>query len=295
MSDRGIFFNPRTDYGFKLLFGQEKSKEFLIHFLNALLNGEYVITDVTYRDKEQIAPTSEERNIIYDIYCTTDKGHHILIEMQNARQSNFFNRCEWYMARSVVMQNQKGSEWNYKLEPVLGVFIMNFETEVTQGRLLSTAEYVIKENGKVLNKFPKMYFINLHQAKEVVSDDETDFERWANILKYMETMTKIPYGSLESLKREAKNIWDKLQSFATIHNFDKAQMEAYEDSLRAYRDAIAVREAAIEDGLAEGRAKGRAEELKMLVNKFKAKGFSVEEIADMCDLTLDDVKTMLEE
>lgn len=52
MSDAGVFFNPRTDYGFKLLFGQEESKEFLLHFLNALFEGEYVITDVTYRDKE---------------------------------------------------------------------------------------------------------------------------------------------------------------------------------------------------------------------------------------------------
>ncbi len=32
-----IFINPKTDYGFKKIFGSAKSKDILISFLNALL------------------------------------------------------------------------------------------------------------------------------------------------------------------------------------------------------------------------------------------------------------------
>ena len=49
----GTFINPFTDFGFKRLFGQEDSKIVLIGFLNALFEGEFVVTDLEYRDKEQ--------------------------------------------------------------------------------------------------------------------------------------------------------------------------------------------------------------------------------------------------
>lgn len=49
------FINPFTEFGFKLIFGTEKSKPFLIHFLNAVLKDEpgyEEIVDIEYKDKE---------------------------------------------------------------------------------------------------------------------------------------------------------------------------------------------------------------------------------------------------
>ena len=45
----GRFINPFTDFGFKFLFGREVEKELLIDFLNDLLVGEHVITDIQFR------------------------------------------------------------------------------------------------------------------------------------------------------------------------------------------------------------------------------------------------------
>ena len=47
------FINPFTDYGFKLIFGREVSKDLLIEFLNDLLEGERVITDLQFLNNEQ--------------------------------------------------------------------------------------------------------------------------------------------------------------------------------------------------------------------------------------------------
>ena len=49
------FINPFTDVGFKRIFGQEFSKPLLLDFLNNLLKGERVITDLKLLDKEQPA------------------------------------------------------------------------------------------------------------------------------------------------------------------------------------------------------------------------------------------------
>ena len=49
----GRFINPFTDFGFKFLFGREVEKELLIDFLNDLLVGEHVITDIQFLNNEQ--------------------------------------------------------------------------------------------------------------------------------------------------------------------------------------------------------------------------------------------------
>ena len=89
----GKFINPFTDYGFKKIFGQEVSKELLIEFLNDLLEGERVITDLTFLNNEQLPEYPGDRIAIYDIYCTTDTGEKIIVEMQNRSQVYFKERA----------------------------------------------------------------------------------------------------------------------------------------------------------------------------------------------------------
>ncbi len=48
----GVYVNPFTDVGFKIIFGQPASKELLITLLNELLVGEHVIEDLSLLGKE---------------------------------------------------------------------------------------------------------------------------------------------------------------------------------------------------------------------------------------------------
>ena len=75
----GRFINPFTDFGFKFLFGREVEKELLIDFLNDLLVGEHVITDIQFLNSEQQPEVKTERGLIYDIYCVTDTGERIIV------------------------------------------------------------------------------------------------------------------------------------------------------------------------------------------------------------------------
>ena len=83
------FINPFTDVGFKIIFGQEMTKDLLIDFLNDLLVGERHIQDITFLDKELQPEFQGDRGVIYDIYCTTDDGDHIIVEMQNRSRTGF--------------------------------------------------------------------------------------------------------------------------------------------------------------------------------------------------------------
>ena len=50
----GRFVNPFTDYGWKLLFGEEASKSILIEFFNDLLEGERHILNLKYLKTEEL-------------------------------------------------------------------------------------------------------------------------------------------------------------------------------------------------------------------------------------------------
>ena len=122
------FINPFTDFGFKRIFGQEDSKIILIGFLNALFEGEFVVTDLEYRDKELLRERPDSRNAIFDIFCTINTGERFILEMQNNYQKHFEDRALYYASRGIAHQGKKGS-WDYAFNAVFGVYFMNFMHE----------------------------------------------------------------------------------------------------------------------------------------------------------------------
>ena len=99
-----VFIHPLTDWGFKRIFGD---KELLMDFLNSLLEGERVITDLSYLNTERQPDENDGRKTVYDLYCKTDTGEYIIVEMQNRRQTYFKDRALYYMAKSVVNKESK--------------------------------------------------------------------------------------------------------------------------------------------------------------------------------------------
>ena len=160
----GTFINPFTDFGFKRLFGQEDSKVILIGFLNALFEGEFQVTDIVYRDKELLRERPNERGVIFDIYCTTDKGRHIILEMQNKKQEQFENRALYYMAKGIVKQGISG-DWDYNFDAVFGIYFMNFTENVLLSEFRSDFGIrnlrtdVPHEKAQVLTRLFRMVFL----------------------------------------------------------------------------------------------------------------------------------------
>ena len=96
------FVNPFTDLGFKVIFGQPASKGLLITLLNELLAGEHHIEDLCFLDKEDHTDNVHDKGIIYDLYCRTDSGEYIIVEMQNRWHSHFLDRTLYYVCRAVA-------------------------------------------------------------------------------------------------------------------------------------------------------------------------------------------------
>ena len=123
----GKYINPYTDFGFKKLFGTEMNKDLLISFLNSLFSGSVKeITDVEYLNGENLGDSYGDRRSVFDVYCKTDDGGRFIVEMQKAEQSYFKDRSVYYATTPIRQQAPKG-KWDYHLEDVYTIGILNFE------------------------------------------------------------------------------------------------------------------------------------------------------------------------
>ena len=199
------FINPFTDYGFKLIFGREVSKNLLIEFLNDLLEGERVITDLTFLNNEQLPDYPEGRGIIYDVYCTTDTGEKIIVEMQNRMQSNFKERSIFYLSRAIVNQGRTGHDWKFEIKAVYGVFLMNFIMDKNI-KLRTDVILADKETGELFSEKFRQIFIALPLFKKGEEECETNFERWIYILNNMETLKRLPFKARKAVSKGERAI-----------------------------------------------------------------------------------------
>ncbi|MDE6417621.1 MAG: Rpn family recombination-promoting nuclease/putative transposase [Duncaniella sp.] len=284
------YLNPFTDVGFKRIFGQEMSKDILISFLNALLEGEHVITDLTFLDKERVPILKSERGLVYDIYCTTDTGEHIIVEMQNKYQKHFRDRAVYYASTDIAWQAVKGSDWKYELTPVYGVYFMNFKfNEPDAAKPRTDVALMDMETGKIFSDKIRLIFLQLPLFDLTEEECDTDFKKWLYVLNNMQTFDRMPFAA-------QKAVFDRLGSIAEIANMPRKERWAYEESLRIYRDTIAIVDTAREEGEEKGMEKGIVQgENKMLtevVHSMREKGMDNQAISYLLNKDINTINSI---
>ena len=279
--DMAKYINPFTDIGFKRIFGQELSKPLLLDFLNSLFEGEKHMANLTFLDKEQPALFEEDRSLIYDIYCETDDGEKIIVEMQNKSQPFFKNRSIYYVSEAIARQGERGSVWNYAIDSVYLVAFLNFCPFDFKKQFRT--DVVLSEKGTVEQFSDKlrMIYLQLPLFEKEADECNNQVERWIYLLKNMDTLNRLPWAAQSAVFR-------KLESIADVGSMSRAERLKYDEALKKYRDTISV----FEGVRMEGRMEGRMQNMIENARKMKAYGFALDMIADITGLSIDEVKAL---
>ena len=279
------YINPFTDFGFKRIFGQELSKPLLLDFLNSLFEGEKHIVNLTFLDKEQPALFEEDRSLIYDIYCETDDGEKIIVEMQNKSQPFFKNRSIYYVSESIARQGERGSAWNYAIDSVYLVAFLNFSPLDFKKQFRTDVVLAEKGTTEQFSDKLRMIFLQLPLFTKEADECENQVERWIYLLKNMETLNRLPWAAQSA-------VFQKLESIADVSGMTRAERLQYDEALRKYRDTISVFEGARAEGRAEGILQGQRNEKIENARKMKAYGLELDMIADITGLNIDEVRDL---
>ncbi|MBR1933250.1 MAG: PD-(D/E)XK nuclease family transposase [Prevotella sp.] len=281
----GKFINPFTDVGFKRIFGQEVSKPVLIAFLNALLAEERTIVEVKFLDKEQVALTSDDRSLIYDIYCETETGEHIIVEMQNKYQPYFKKRSIYYLSRSIVEQGEKGREWNYDIKAVYLVAFLNFRMSDISDEFRTDVALMDMKQRTLFSDKVRLIYLQLPYFTKEADECSTVFERFIYVLQHLDILERMPWAAQNS-------VFEKLASIAEVASLDKEERRQYDENIRAYRDTNIVMEGQFIEGERKGRAEGKQEANMENARRMKADGMPTELIAKYTGLTSDDINML---
>ncbi|GAA6257008.1 Rpn family recombination-promoting nuclease/putative transposase [Bacteroides sp. f07] len=292
-----LYIDPRTDFGFKYLFGTPMNKELLIGFLNALFHGTYIIEDLTYLNGEQLGIRKEDRRAIFDVYCETESGEKFIVEMQNVFQQFFKDRSVYYSTFPIREQAKRG-DWDYRLESVYTVGILNFvfdEDKDSKDYFHHEVKLMDVNTKKVF--YDKLTFIYLELPKFTKTEHELEtlFEKWVFVLKNLSRLLERPAALQE-------RVFSRLFEAASITRFTPKQLREYEDSVKAYRDIVNAvntarkegheegHEEGLKEGLEEGLKKGREKEKMEIVRKMKSDGLSDGMIAKYTGLPIGEIE-----
>ena len=281
-----------TDFGFKRIFGTKPNKDLLINFLNSLFEGFQVIKDVKYLNSEHVGDVFAERKAIFDVYCENEKGEKFIVEMQNAYQKYFKDRSLFYSTFPIREQAPKGADWNFKLDHVYTVALLNFDLEeeaFDKDDINHDVGLLDKKTHKVFND--KLSFKYVEIAKFDKTEDElvTLYDKWLYVLKNLSRLDERPAALKEK-------VFSKLFEEAEIAKFTPTELKEYEDSLKAYRDVKNSIDTALEKGREEGRAEGREEGKNLkaiqIAKKLLESGMDVDTVMKMTDLSKSEIEKL---
>lgn len=308
----GVFIDPKTDFGFKRVFGNE---EMMISFLNEVISGEkkdICITAITYLSTEQFGIVPEERRVIFDTYCKTDRGEEVVVEMQNAHPLNFANRLIFYSTYPVRNQaperkrrgknGEKTQPWYYDLKAIYIVAIINFSLSKDDAAKDVVIDWIRLMSLKTKQTFSdKLNFVivDLTRFNRKKEELKTRQDFWLYTLKHAETLQERP----EEINDEIFiNLYDNI---LRTNKLNSEEMKAYNNSVLELKNlGLFVNYAKMEGmeigekrgmeiGKKRGMEIGKNEAYNKIVLNAADKGMSAEDISTLTDLPVEQVCNIL--
>ena len=283
-----------VDEVFKLVFGRESTKDVMIEFLNQVIP-DRTIVDLEFIDKEMHPIERDAKGTVYDMFCKTDDGARIIVEVQRRKQPFYPERALYYSTFQIQRQVEAGAK-QYDFLPVYVISILDFtiDTKSACDKVKTTYRLYEEESHVLLTDRVTFIFIELPKFRKSI--DELD----GNILEGMYFCFKNMAALNERPEVLDHQIFRRIFEVSELYNMDKNTRDKVLDKMTTERDLINQLEYArqeainegraegLEKGLAKGLAKGRAQERAENIRKMLAAGIPAETIAAALNITVEE-------
>jgi len=282
------FADPRTDFAFKKIFGNDQAKEVLISFLNAVLGleGSHAIAEVTIINPYQAPKISTLKHSYLDVKCRDHRGVEFVVEMQVQYAEGFGKRIQYNACKAYVGQIPAGEDYP-KLNQVIAITIVDFVMFREFDHYLSCHEFRETISNNCYLDEIRHYFIELPKFIKTEAELQSTIEKWCFFLKHTGRLVVIP----EKLNHEP---FRKAFEIANRANMTKEEWEAYDATSVRMQDERGIAIAARKEGEQIGQQRGRFEERKQILRALQHKGLGKEQIAEMTGFSLEEIERLLE-
>lgn len=288
------FLDPQNDVAFKKIFGTEKNKDILIHFLNDMLTFKEgaPIQEVTFLKTVQNPEVAFHKTSIVDILCKDEKGNSYIVEMQVAKEKGFEKRAQYYAAKAYVSQIHVGGAYE-NLKEIIFLAISNF--------IIFPHKKSYKSDHVVLDK--KSYdhdlkdfsftFLELPKFNKRIEELKTIEDKWMYFFKNGRETSSEEMMKVVGQDLIIERAYEELKGFS----WKEEELRSYDQAQKYEWDTIAIlaqkMDEGIEKGKEMGREEGRAEEKKKIVKALFSQGMGENAIASALGLSLEEVVHIL--
>jgi predicted transposase/invertase (TIGR01784 family) len=308
--------DPKTDFIFKLIFGNEKHPEILISFLNAVIQPINKIVSVKIKNVELEKKHLEDKFSRLDVFATTSNNEIVNIEIQLKDEKNMIKRSLYYLSK--MYESQLGSGENYsKLPRTVAINILRF-TYLKEKNFHNSYRFKNLKNNNELTDVMEIHFIELPKFDEKKEGKLlVENLKKLDMLKAWTLFLKEPSGqnirtledSVEEIKEAKKELTlissdEKNRTLyemreASLHDrvsaLEGAEEKGYKKAQKEIENAIKEKEEALQ------REKEAKKEKEILLNDKKEAifsllklGVSIEKIADAMKLSISEVEKIQE-
>ena len=279
------FLDPKNDFAFKKVFGSEKNKDILIHFLNDILDHQYIghIQNVEFLPTVTNPETAAKKQSILDVMCQDDQGMCYIVEMQVASTEGFEKRAQYYAAKAYSNQLHAGDGYE-NLKEVIFIAITDFVLFPNKAAVKS--DHILLDKQSKSHDLRDLYFTFIELPKFTKSIDElaSVTEKWYYYLKNApETIT----AAYQALIRDAPVIqraYEELDRF----NWTDAELNTYDRIVKRDLDNASVLryqlKQAKEQGMQQGRQEGMQAEKLVIARNLLRKNMDVSFITETTGL-----------
>lgn len=276
------FLDPKNDYAFKRIFGSEKNKDILIHFLNDMLvfKEKQPIINVTFLQTVQEPEIAARKTSIVDILCQDQAGNSYVVEMQVAKDKGFEKRAQYYAAKAYTSQMNKGDRYE-SLKEVIFLAIADFVMFPEKKSYKS--DHVILDRDSHENDLKDFSFTFLELGKFHKSRNELKsmVEKWAYFFKHADETSEEEMDTLFNQDQVIQKAYQELNRFG----WNEEELRAYDSVIKKEKDYQASMDQRYDEGMEKGRQEGiqkGVQEGKLEVARLMLeKGFSIKDVAEI--------------
>ncbi|WP_353271058.1 Rpn family recombination-promoting nuclease/putative transposase [Wolbachia endosymbiont (group A) of Alloplasta piceator] len=296
------FLDPKNDVSFKRIFGTEKNRDILIHFLNDILGftGKDEIKDIEFLSTIQDPDIAAKKQSIVDVLCRDSTGAQYICEMQVAKTKGFEKRAQYYAAKAYSRQADKGDQY-HNLKEI--IFIAIADCVLFPNKSEYKSKHTIRDEDTNEHDLKDFYFIFIELPKFPKNKEdqlENIVEKWVYFFRYADETSEEELEKIIGSDVIIKKAYEELNRF----NWSEKEFIAYEQEIKRILDEQAVLAQKLDDATAKGREEGReegiqighekgrkAEKIEVAKNSLKA-GVSIDVIAQITGLSIDEIQKL---
>lgn len=262
------FLDPKNDFAFRRIFGSERNKDILIHFLNDMLTfrEDAIIKEVSFLKTVQDPEIASKKTSIVDVLCVDEEGKKYIVEMQVARTKGFEKRAQYYAAKAYVNQLNRSEEYE-NLKEIIFLAITDFVMFPDKSSYKSDHMILDRDSYERDLKDFSFTFVELPKFTLGIDQLETMTEKWCYFFKHADETKEKEIDQITGSDIIIKRAYEELDQFS----WNEEELNTYEQALKQQRDARAI-EAAKQEDFEKGLEKAFKEGIEKGIEKGKLEG-----------------------